>query len=130
MTSFNISVCIYDVSEECKVELYKNSPTYEGFTYIIDANTNVKTCHFYRKEQLKTKPWLRFVASNVLNTEYMNAISFLDDSTNSPSNSPSVSPTASPSNQPSTHDKNPKTYHNYGTKYKKQTKHPKTQPTS
>jgi len=88
--------------EECKVELYKNSPTYEGFTYIIDANTNVKTCHFYRKEQLKTKPWLRFVASNVLNTEYMNAISFLDDSTNSPSNSPSVSPTASPSNQPST----------------------------
>ena len=88
--------------EECKVELYKNSPTYEGFTYIIDANTNVKTCHFYRKEQLKTKAWLRFVASNVLNTEYMNAISFLDDSTNSPSNSPSVSPTASPSNQPST----------------------------
>jgi len=76
--------------EECKVELYKNSPTYEGFTYIIDANTNVKTCHFYKKAQLKTNGWLRFVASNVLNTDYMNAISFLDDSTNSPSNSPSA----------------------------------------
>ena len=71
--------------EECKVELYKNSPTYEGFTYIIDANTNIKRCHFYRKEHLKTPKWLRFVASDVLNTDYMNAISFLDDSTNSPS---------------------------------------------
>jgi len=74
--------------EECKVELYNNSPTYEGFTYIIDANTNIKTCHFYRKEQLKTSRWLRFVASNVLNTDYMNAISFLDDSTDSHPNSP------------------------------------------
>ena len=71
--------------EECKVELYKKSPTYEGFTYIIDANTNIKRCHFYRKEHLKTPKWLRFVASDVLNTDYMNAISFLDDSTNSPS---------------------------------------------
>merc|ERR1712160_76110 len=84
--------------EECKVELYKHSPTYEGFTYIIDANTNIKRCHFYRKEDLKTQGWLRFVASNVLNTDYMNAISFLDDSTKSsePTRTPVPDPTRAP----------------------------------
>ena len=74
--------------KDCKVELYnknKNSPTYEGFTYIIDEKPNIRTCHVYRKEQLKMPEWLEIVPSNVLNKIYMNTISFLDDST-SPQN--------------------------------------------
>ena len=37
--------------KDCNVKLYKktkNSPTYEGSTYIIDEKTNIRTCHFYR----------------------------------------------------------------------------------